>query len=85
LQRGKRYHSLINLSQKVLSPCASLISVPRTCIGQDFAYMEGKIILAVTLRKFDFTPMYDGTPFQLKAFTARPIEGMPMKLSWRDS
>jgi len=55
--------------------------VPRSCIGQDFAYMEARIIVAVALRKFDFVPMYRGTmPYQIRAITAKPVDGMPMKV-----
>lgn len=32
---------------------------PRNCIGQELALIESRIILAMTLRSFDFTPAYD--------------------------
>ena len=35
---------------------------PRNCIGQDLALLETKIIMALTLRSFDFTPAYDRLP-----------------------
>jgi len=54
---------------------------PRSCIGQEFAYLEAKIILALTLRKFDFVSMYPGTPYQVYAFTGKPVDGMPMQVS----
>ena len=58
-----------------------LIAVPRSCIGQEFAVMEGRIIVALTLRKFDFTPMYPGTPFQVRAYTGKPVDDMPMRVA----
>jgi cytochrome P450 len=57
------------------------MTAPRSCIGQEFAYMEAKIILALTLRKFDFVSMYSGTPFQVYAITGKPVDGMPMRVS----
>ncbi|TLD06817.1 hypothetical protein E2P81_ATG10509, partial [Venturia nashicola] len=32
---------------------------PRNCIGQELAMIESKIILALTMRLFDFAPAYD--------------------------
>jgi cytochrome P450 len=32
---------------------------PRNCIGQELAMIESRIILALTMRLFDFTPAYD--------------------------
>ncbi|KAM0712458.1 hypothetical protein Q7P37_011554 [Cladosporium fusiforme] len=32
---------------------------PRNCIGQELAMIESRIILAMTMRSFDFTPAYD--------------------------
>lgn len=32
---------------------------PRNCIGQDLALIEAKIILALTIREFDFRAAYD--------------------------
>jgi len=43
--------------------------------------MEIRIVIALVLRKFDFTPMYPGTPFQIRAFTAKPVDGMPMRVA----
>ena len=57
------------------------MTAPRSCIGQEFAYIEAKIIISMTLRKFDFVPMYPGTPFQVYAFTGKPVDGMPMRVS----
>jgi hypothetical protein len=43
--------------------------------------MEARVIVAVALRKFDFVPMYRGkTPYQIRALTAKPVDGMPMKV-----
>lgn len=58
-----------------------LTKAPRSCIGQEFAYMEVKLIIAMTLRKFDFKSMYPGIPFQIYAFTNKPVDGMPMQVS----
>ena len=43
--------------------------------------MEARIVLALTLRKFDFVSMYPGTPFQVYALTGKPVDGMPMRVS----
>jgi hypothetical protein len=42
--------------------------------------MEARIVVAMTLRKFDFTAMYEGIPFQQRALTAKPVAGMPMRV-----
>jgi len=57
------------------------MEAPRSCIGQEFAYMEAKLIIAMTLRKFHFVSMYPGTPFQVYEFTNKPVDGMPMRVS----
>jgi hypothetical protein len=43
--------------------------------------MEAPINLAMTLMKFDFTPMYPGIPFQIRAMTAKPVDKIPMKVA----
>jgi len=57
------------------------MKAPRSCIGKEFAYMEVKLIMAMTIRKFDFVSMYPETPFQVYAFTNKPVDGMPMRVS----
>ncbi|EFJ15234.1 hypothetical protein SELMODRAFT_119072 [Selaginella moellendorffii] len=53
---------------------------PRTCVGQSFAMIETKIILAMILRKFKFelSETYVHSPFQV--LTLQPKFGMPMNL-----
>jgi cytochrome P450 len=57
-----------------------LMIVPRTCIGQEFAYLEARVVVSLVLRKFTFISMYPGTPYQVRAFTAKPVGGMPMQV-----
>ncbi|KAK4954470.1 hypothetical protein LTR10_007901 [Elasticomyces elasticus] len=80
---------------------------PRNCIGQELAIIETKVILAMTLRAFDFASAYDeldklqgdksGYPsdatgiqeqfgdeaYQIQLGTAKPREGMPMRVKVR--
>jgi len=42
--------------------------------------MEARVTVAVVLRKFDFVPTYSGIPYQIRAITAKPVDGMPMKV-----
>lgn len=67
---------------------------PRTCIGQELALTELRMILALTIREMDFVPQYGpDAPVVLgsKAYqeqpenelTAHPRLGMPMKIYQR--
>lgn len=48
---------------------------PRSCIGQELAMIESKIIMALTLREFDFTPEFPPPPAKPDTETAfRAVE-----------
>lgn len=67
---------------------------PRGCIGQELAMTELRCLLAITLREFDFEPVYPGgsptlfgTPFYQTRIpdqaTAHPKDSLPMRVSMR--
>jgi cytochrome P450 len=55
---------------------------PRTCIGAQFALMEGQLVLATLLRRASFTAIGDEVP--APSATLRPAKGMPMRVVLRD-
>jgi cytochrome P450 family 709 len=57
---------------------------PRSCIGQNFAMLEAKSVLAGVLQKFSFTvsPNYVHAPSDL--FMLRPKYGLPIILKRLD-
>lgn len=63
-------------------PCAYLPFAfgPRSCIGQTFALMEAKVVMATLLQRFRFclSPKYKHSP--LTAITVRPRYGVPVIL-----
>ncbi|RDW89675.1 hypothetical protein BP6252_01707 [Coleophoma cylindrospora] len=66
---------------------------PRNCIGQQLALVETKVIMVMTLRFFDFTPMlnqdgpeidgWGGKAYQVLALSAKPKDGIPMTVKLR--
>jgi cytochrome P450 len=66
---------------------------PRNCIGQEFAMLEMRLVLALTLREFDLEPvlppektylgsnLYQSTPTE--EITMHPRGGMPMRIRRR--
>lgn len=66
---------------------------PRSCLGQELAMMEMKIILLLNLRSFDFesgyteegpsVPGFGGRAYQMILFSPKPSEGLPMKVRAR--
>ena len=63
---------------------------PNSCIGQQMALLEAKVIAALTLRYFDFeavfrphglsVPRFGGRAYQELKLTAKPKDGIPMKV-----
>jgi PHYB activation tagged suppressor 1 len=53
---------------------------PRNCVGQNFALLEGRIILALLLQRLDWTvdPSYHHCP--TPRITLRPRDGMPLRI-----
>uniref|UniRef100_A0A3P8R5N3 Cholesterol 24-hydroxylase n=1 Tax=Astatotilapia calliptera TaxID=8154 RepID=A0A3P8R5N3_ASTCA len=57
---------------------------PRSCLGQNFAQMEAKVVMAKLLQRFDFTLVPGQTFDILDAGTLRPKSGVLCTLSHRD-
>ena len=57
---------------------------PRICIGNQFAMMEAKLILAMVLRRFHVDVVTDPAPMPNARLTLRPFGGMPARISPRD-
>ncbi|KAI1869332.1 uncharacterized protein JN550_005962 [Neoarthrinium moseri] len=70
---------------------------PRTCLGQDLALLESKVLLVLLARRFDFQPDYKGDDsprnsiegygrraYQTMYTTAKPKEGIPMLIKLRN-
>jgi len=56
---------------------------PRLCIGNNFAYMEMQLALAILLPKFKFEVIGNETPKLEGLITLRPKGGLPVKISLR--
>jgi cytochrome P450 len=66
---------------------------PRNCIGQQLALLEVKLIAVLTLREFDFEakfkenapsiPGWGGKAYQELKLTAKPKDGIPMRVKLR--
>ncbi|XP_019209056.1 cholesterol 24-hydroxylase isoform X1 [Oreochromis niloticus] len=57
---------------------------PRSCLGQNFAQMEAKVVMAKLLQRFDFTLVPGQTFDILDAGTLRPKSGVLCTLNHRD-
>ncbi len=53
---------------------------PRMCIGRDFAYVEGVLLLSALAREFEFRPLPDHKVVAAPLVTVRPADGLPMRL-----
>ncbi|PVH32652.1 hypothetical protein PAHAL_9G452200 [Panicum hallii] len=75
-----RFQNGVTKAAKVPHALLSFTIGPRSCIGQDFAMMEAKSVMAVILQKFSFTlsPDYVHAPVDL--LTLQPKFGLPVIL-----
>lgn len=53
---------------------------PRLCIGRDFAYLEGVLMLAMLSARFRVTPADESLPWGDPKVTIRPHGGAPIRL-----
>ena len=58
---------------------------PRNCIGQQFAMMEGKVVLAKFLNMFDFKLIPGQTKQIHERGSLQPMDGVVCKLSLREN
>jgi len=57
---------------------------PRMCIGREFAYVEGVLVLACLARRFSFTfPPGRSMPPARALVTLRPAGGLPLRVAIR--
>jgi len=66
---------------------------PRNCIGQQLSLLEAKVISVLTVRWFDFEavfkdhglsiPGHGGRAYQVMKLTAKPKDGIPMRVKLR--
>jgi len=79
-----RFQNGVTKAAKVPHALLSFSIGPRSCIGQNFAMMEAKSVMAVILQKFSFTlsPDYVHAPVDL--LTLRPKFGLPVILRQLD-
>lgn len=80
-----RFKNGVTKAAKVPHALLAFSVGPRSCIGQNFAMMEAKSVMAVILRKFSFTlsPDYVHAPVQL--LTLHPKFGLPVVLRLLDA
>jgi cytochrome P450 len=56
---------------------------PRICIGEHFALLEARVVLAAVSRDWDVTPLGPGVPPYRPRITLGPKGGLPVRLSRR--
>jgi cytochrome P450 len=56
---------------------------PRVCIGNRFAMMEAKLVLAVAMQRFRFAPTAETSLSLLPSATLRPRHGVRLRLATR--
>ncbi|XP_006658008.2 cytochrome P450 709B2-like [Oryza brachyantha] len=78
--KPERFENGVSKAAKHPNALLSFSSGPRSCIGQNFAMIEAKAVIAMILQKFSFTlsPKYVHTPTDV--ITIRPKYGLPMIL-----
>jgi cytochrome P450 len=55
----------------------------RRCIGEEFAWSEGTLLLATIARRYRFSACFTGEPAFDALVTLRPKEAMPMQVHAR--
>ncbi len=58
---------------------------PHMCIGNHFALMEGQLLLAMMVQKYDLTESPEQSDEGKMAITMRPKYGMPVRITARNS
>ena len=56
---------------------------PRACIGQELVWLEAKVIVALTIMRFDFEKVFDTKYkeiYNVRRITAKPNDGMRMRV-----
>ncbi|KAG8079600.1 hypothetical protein GUJ93_ZPchr0007g3951 [Zizania palustris] len=78
--RPERFENGVSRAANHPNALLSFSSGPRACIGQNFAMMEAKVIIAMILQRFSFalSPNYVHAPTDV--ITLRPKYGLPMIL-----
>src|SRR6185437_8979443 len=56
---------------------------PRVCIGNRFAMMEAKLVLATAIQRFRFEPIPETSVSLLPSATLRPRAGLRLRLAER--
>ncbi|CAL5071585.1 unnamed protein product [Urochloa decumbens] len=78
--RPERFENGVTRAAKHPNALLSFSSGPRSCIGQNFAMIEAKAVVAMILQKFslELSPKYVHAPMDV--ITLRPRHGLPMLL-----
>ncbi len=77
-----RPESKTSLNRNAYMP---FLSGPHMCIGNHFALMEGQLLLAMMVQKYDVTESPDQSDEGKMTITMRPRYGMPVRISARSS
>ncbi|KAK3127816.1 hypothetical protein QOZ80_7AG0578770 [Eleusine coracana subsp. coracana] len=78
--RPERFENGVTRAAKHPNALLSFSSGPRSCIGQNFAMIEAKAVVAMVLQKFslELSPKYVHAPMDV--ITLQPRHGLPMIL-----
>ncbi|KAF8679176.1 hypothetical protein HU200_045942 [Digitaria exilis] len=78
--KPERFENGVTKAAKHPNALLSFSSGPRSCIGQNFAMMEAKAVVAMMVQKFslELSPKYVHAP--MNVITVRPRHGLPMIL-----
>jgi cytochrome P450 family 709 len=78
--RPERFQNGVTRAAKHPNALLAFSSGPRSCIGQNFAMIEAKAVVAIILQRFalELSPTYVHAPMDV--ITLRPRHGLPMLL-----